>query len=387
MRRGPVVTKSSPVVVVPSESEKTTAPLAGDTVALSSFDMCMLPFPTRLLIAFDRPIHEPAETIRRALSLALAHYHPVAGRLDGEGGIACTGEGVPFVAALASCALGDAMATLQQMDLTISCPGVFCRDVVDPLLLVQVTEFSCGGYVVGVTWNHILADGAGMGQFLTAVGELARGVSPPSVAPVRRWDEALLRLPASVIAAQRSTAADTSGAPPRRSLARHDIALPPSLIARVKGESGCTAFEAVTAAIWRSRARATMSGGGAAPPRRSPSCATRAKEDVPDLLSRLSGGGGGGGTATTAAAEGRRPEWYSGLVVISWMNLGIDAADFGGGRPSRVMWHEELALFPCCIVCPPCKGEALNVCSLCVKPEHSDAFLGEVTKLSHGDLI
>ncbi|KAJ1256921.1 hypothetical protein BS78_K269500 [Paspalum vaginatum] len=382
----------------------------------------MLPFPTRLLLAFDCPIHEPAETIRRALSLALTHYYPVAGRLDGGGGIACTGEGVPFVGARASCALGDAMATLQQMDLTISCPGVFCRDVVDPLLLVQVTEFSCGGYVVGVTWNHILADGAGMGQFLTAVGELARGVSPPSVAPVRHWDEALLRLPSSMVAAQRSTAADSS-APPRR-LVRRDIALPSSLIARIKGESGCTVFEAVTAVIWRSRARATMSGdpGSPAPltflcnvrarvgvcagyygncvvgqvvPATSGAVASssiaglarlirRAKEDVPDLLSRLSAGGeaagaGGGG--------GPQPEWYSGLGVISWMNLGIDAADFGGGRPSRVMWHEELALFPSCIVCPPCKGGALNVSSLCVKPEHSDAFLGEVTKLSHGGLV
>ncbi|OEL15950.1 hypothetical protein BAE44_0023032 [Dichanthelium oligosanthes] len=159
-----VVTKSSPVLVVPSESATATPPVAGDTVALSSFDLCMLPFPMKLLLAFDRPIHQPVEMIKRALSRALAHYHPVAGRLDGNGGIACTGEGVAFV-----------------------------------------TEFSCGGFAVGVTWNHVLADGARIRQFLRGVVELATGVSPPSVVLVRHRDDSLVGLPASMVAAQRST--------------------------------------------------------------------------------------------------------------------------------------------------------------------------------------
>ena len=59
-----------------------------------------------------------------------------------------------------------------------------CRQT-DPLLLMQVTVFACGEFVVGVTWNHVLADGAGIGQFLQAVAELARGMSLPSVVPVR----------------------------------------------------------------------------------------------------------------------------------------------------------------------------------------------------------
>ena len=92
-----VVTKSSPELVVPSESEMA----ADDTIALSSFDLCILPFPMKLLLAFDRPIDEPVETIKRALARALAHYRPAAGRLDGRGGIACTGEGVAFVGASA----------------------------------------------------------------------------------------------------------------------------------------------------------------------------------------------------------------------------------------------------------------------------------------------
>ena len=118
-----VVTKSSPELVVPSESETTAAPVmaADDTIALSSFDLCILPFPMKLLLAFDRPIHEPVETIKRAL----AHYRPAAGRLDGRGGIACTGEGVAFVAALAGCALDEAAVAVGEV-LVVSV-SIVCR--------------------------------------------------------------------------------------------------------------------------------------------------------------------------------------------------------------------------------------------------------------------
>ena len=62
-------------------------------------------------------------------------------------------------------------------------------------------EFSCGGFALGVTWNHGVADGAGMAQFLQAVGELATGMPSPSVAPAR-WDDTVPSLPPSVLQAQ-----------------------------------------------------------------------------------------------------------------------------------------------------------------------------------------
>ncbi|WVZ83367.1 hypothetical protein U9M48_030525 [Paspalum notatum var. saurae] len=412
-----VLTKSSPVVVVPSESEQTTTPPAGNTIALSSFDG--MPFPMRLVLAFDRPIHEPVETIKRALSRTLHHYQPVAGRLDGQGGIACTGEGVAFVAASASGALDEAMATLQQMDLTPRFPGVFCRDV-DPLLLVQMTEFSCGGFVVGITWNHLLADGAGIGQFLCAVGELARGVSPPSVAPVRLFGTGTTRSGASP-RPQRSTVLDNNGP---RYLVRHDVAVPLSLVSRIKGESGCTAFEAVAAVIWRCRTRAVASAAdtpaplsfsrnvralvgasagyygncvvGQVVPATSGAVASssiadlallirRAKENVPDVLSSSDGEAAAPDDGGAQAAPPH--QWYDGLSVISWVYLGFEAADFGGGGAARVMWHEDRTFLPCCMVCSPCRGDAFNVSSLCVKPEHAEAFLQELANLiSHDGL-
>ena len=98
------VLKSSPAIIVPSEAEPVAvAPKAGEKASLSSFDKRAGPFPVTMLLAYDRPIHEPVETIRRSLSRALSHYQPMAGRLLSDAdAIACTGEG-----ARASCALEE----------------------------------------------------------------------------------------------------------------------------------------------------------------------------------------------------------------------------------------------------------------------------------------
>jgi hypothetical protein len=253
------VTKSSPVVVVaPSELRTAT----GGVINLSSFDKCFAPIPVQLLLVFDQPIDDPVETIKKALSQALVHYHPMAGRLvagaDGEPiHISCTGEGVPFVGAFASCAL-DQVATWPLLvgDLAVRYPAEYCRPS-DALLLMQVTEFAYGGFVVGVTWNHVAADGAGMAQFLQAVGELARGMPAPSVAPVRfEVDGSLPRLPPLMVAAVRSGM--RAGTEEMASL---DVTVPWGLISRIKAECGgeCTVFDAVVALVWQCRTRAVIS--------------------------------------------------------------------------------------------------------------------------------
>lgn len=411
-----VVTKSSPVVIGPSEPGTPTG-----NVNLSSFDKCVVPFPVTSFLVFDHPIDEPVETIKRALSQALVHYHPIAGRLaagadDGEVRIACTGEGVPFVGASTSCALEEVTMALLK-DLAVHYPAEFCRHT-DPLLLMQVTEFSCGGFVVGVTWNHVIADAAGMAQFLQAVGELARGMSPPSIVPVRWWDDSLPGLPLSMVASQNFMLNNEP-----EDLACLDITIPSNLISRIKAEfdagdsngQPCTVFEAVAAVLWQCRTRAVISDPEATAPLVFPSnvrdhvgakdgyygnCVTvqlvpamscavangdikdlvklikRAKEKIPDLFRN----GGLDGASGTGAAE---QLGYNAFVVSSWRNLGFDAADFGGGRPARVMWHAEHTVLPGCVPCPPCKGmDGVNVLSLCVKREHADAFLGELASLA-----
>ncbi|KAL8156360.1 hypothetical protein AgCh_001454 [Apium graveolens] len=143
---------------------------------------------------------DPVKVIRDALSKTLVFYYPLAGRLrEGAGrklGVECTGEGVMFVEA-------DADVTLNQFGDTdtlqppFPCFEEFLFDipastgVVDcPLLYIQVTRLRCGGFILASQINHTMCDATGLVQFLTAIGEIARGVSAPSVLPV--WQRELL---------------------------------------------------------------------------------------------------------------------------------------------------------------------------------------------------
>ena len=149
-----VVTKSSPVLVGPSNAP----PAAGQYINLSSFDRALAFFPVTSFHVFDRAIPRPAETVRAALSRALVHYFPVAGRVVAVSGgrlrIACTGEGVAFVAASADRSLADSglldppsgSPLLDELAVGLAAEGFHPSD---PLLLVQVTDFACSGFVAG----------------------------------------------------------------------------------------------------------------------------------------------------------------------------------------------------------------------------------------------
>ncbi|KAE8809461.1 hypothetical protein D1007_13879 [Hordeum vulgare] len=334
----------------------------------SSFDRSAVPFGVTMLLLFARPIPEPAETIRAALSDALAQYRPIAVRLAAEG----DGEllriegaaGVMFVAASAGYALADVAAPLLG-GLVARYPGGICRHA-DPLLLVQVTEFACGGFAVAGTWNHVLTDGEGMAQLMGVVGEFARGALPaPSVVPLRADDGSLPCLSHSMVATQkRALSCMFNG-----DLALLDVTVPAGLIGRVRAEfdaaglgDPCTVFEAVTAVLWQCQTRAAIVSVSDEPPvalsfssnvRRLVGAShgyygncmvvqsltatrgavahdtaadvarliQRAKERVPDLLAP---GDGGAGTA----AEHGVAQLYNTLVVSSWRNLGFEAVDF-----------------------------------------------------------
>uniref|UniRef100_A0A453A7K0 Uncharacterized protein n=3 Tax=Triticinae TaxID=1648030 RepID=A0A453A7K0_AEGTS len=411
-----IVTKSSPVVVTgPSELGTAT----GGIINLSSFDKCFAPVPVGLLLIFDQPINEPIETIKKALSQALVLYQPMAGHLvtgpDGEPiHILCTGEGVSFVGASANCALDQfTTSTLLLGDLAVRYPAEYCLPG-DPMLLMQVTEFACGGFVVGVTWNHVLADAAGMVQFLQAVGELARGMPAPSVLPVRSEAECTFpRLPPPFVTAMRTRM--LAGMVEKASI---DVTISWSFISCIKAECGgdCTVFDAVAAVLWQCRTRAVISDPDTPAPlvfssnmrglvrakrgyygncvmgqpvqAQSGMVASSdikdlvklirlAKEKIPDILTN----NGGGGDQQQQVA----PPKYNQLVVTSLRNLGLNAVDFGRGGPVRVVpppSPPERTAMNICILCPPCKGkDGVNVVSLCVKPEHADAFRRELAAI------
>jgi len=444
MARSVVVTKSSPVLVGPS-SASAAAEAAGQHINLSSFDRALAFFPVTSFHVFDRAIPRPAETVRAALSRALVHYFPVAGRVVAVSGgrlrIACTGEGVAFVAASADRSLADAglldpptgAPLLDELAVGLGAEGFRPSD---PLLLVQVTEFACGGFVVAVTRNHAVADGTGFAQFMRAVGELARGLPRPSVLPVSCGDDSLPELPPLVAAMEKALVVLEP-----RDFAYLDITIPSRCVDRIKAgfaghaaaapaDGPCTVFEAVMAVLWQCRTRAVMPDDPSTP---APlifaanvrkhagakhgyygNCITsalavptsgevangdindvirlikRAKQPIPHQFKRNSAAAGDeegrGGKHKQQEGGGLSAEQvdvmfgYNAFDVTSWRNLGADAVDFGGGRPARVMCRMDRMPVPHCVACLPCRKDGANVLARCVREEHVDAFLGELAK-------
>ncbi|CAN0923180.1 Omega-hydroxypalmitate O-feruloyl transferase [Linum grandiflorum] len=149
---------------------------------------------------------DAAKVIKDALSEVLVHYYPLAGRLgvdDENGGrfaVDCTGEGAVFVEADADCELGK--IDLSKPDHVTRSKLVYmiagAKSTVEiPPLMIQVTRFICGGFVLGMSWNHYLGDGIAAIEFVNSWAETARGL-PLSVPPF--LDRTLLkaRVPLSI---------------------------------------------------------------------------------------------------------------------------------------------------------------------------------------------
>ncbi|KAI3854668.1 hypothetical protein MKX03_005264 [Papaver bracteatum] len=133
---------------------------------------------------------DAAEVIKDGLAKVLVYYYPLAGRITMNEKhkfmVNCTGEGALFVEA-------EANLTLEEIDdFTKPDPVTYGKLVYglldprnilqNPLLVAQVTKFKCGGFVVGITMNHAMADGTSAMEFMKSWGKVTRGLpltSPP----------------------------------------------------------------------------------------------------------------------------------------------------------------------------------------------------------------
>ncbi|EEF47172.1 acyl transferase 4 [Ricinus communis] len=205
---------------------------------------------------------EAARVIREALSKALVPYYPLAGRLkessQGHLQIECSGEGVWLVEASASC-------NLDSVDYFDSVESIPCDELlpdyvpetpgIEPLVQMQVTQFACEGFVIGLIFCHSICDGLGAAQFLNAVGELARGLEHLSISPV--WCRDFSPPPS-----QQANITKLPILPPpmpsyRLEHANIDISM--DQISQLKKQyfesTGriCSSFEVVAATFWRQR--------------------------------------------------------------------------------------------------------------------------------------
>ncbi|CAN6222544.1 unnamed protein product [Urochloa humidicola] len=218
---------------------------------------------------------DPARAVRRALGEALVPYYPLAGRLREVEGrklvVDCTGEGVLFVEAVADVRLAE----IEAAGLT---PPFPCMDQLlfdadgsggvlnSPLLLIQVTRLRCGGFVFALRLNHTMCDAEGIVHFMSAVGELARGLPAPTVTPV--WSRELLNArspprPSFPHHEYDPVPPTTPSFPPPGDIVTRTFTFLPADVAAIKNclpvaaqRKATTTFEALAALIWRARTAA-----------------------------------------------------------------------------------------------------------------------------------
>ncbi|CAL5440883.1 unnamed protein product [Camellia sinensis] len=225
---------------------------------------------------------DPVSVIREALAKALVFYYPFAGRLvEGPNrklSVDCTAEGVLFIEADANVEihwLGDTVGPWCPYleELLYDVPGsdgiVGC-----PLLLIQVTRFSCGGFTFAIRLNHTMSDGSGLIQFLNTIAEFSQQPLTkitPSVPPI--WQRHLLsaRQPPSITCSHHeydqalagaATTTTTTTAKETTTIDR-SFFFGPKEIRAIRNHlphhhhsTTATTFELLTACIWQCRTRA-----------------------------------------------------------------------------------------------------------------------------------
>ncbi|XP_044508760.1 uncharacterized acetyltransferase At3g50280-like [Mangifera indica] len=162
---------------------------------------------------FTRPnltIDALVSILKRALSQALSHFPPLAGRLktDSNGNICvtCNDAGAEFVHKsateffirdiIAPIHVPEIVKSFFALDRTISHDG-HCK----PLMTVQVTELADGVFI-SCAVNHAVTDGTSFWNFFNTFAELSRGIKRISKQPDFSRDSvlispAILRIPVS----------------------------------------------------------------------------------------------------------------------------------------------------------------------------------------------
>ncbi|XP_072996448.1 acyl transferase 5-like [Typha latifolia] len=411
------VTRKSGCLVSPSE------PTPVETLYLSIIDrVAGLRHLVRSLHVFKRG-QEPAKVIKEALSRALVQYYPFAGRfVDSEHGdvrVACTGEGAWFVEATADCSLEDVKyldhPLLISQDELLPEPSQEIEPINLPVMM-QVTEFTCGGFVVGLISVHTIADGLGAAQFINAIGELTRGLAKPVVTPV--WSRELIPNPPKL----------PLGPPPTFyafKLQYYTQDISPDHINDIKAQyfesmgQRCSTFDVSIAKAWQARTRAINLD----PNEEVHVCFFANTRQLLHQVKPSEGGYYGNCfypvtvTATSgkvaaidlinvvkiirdakAKLPGEFAKWavgdfkedpyelsftYNSLFVSDWTRLGFLEVDYGWGPPVNVVpfaYYDFMAV--AIIGAPPSPKKGARIMTQCVEKEHMQTFQSEMKAFS-----
>nr|XP_043607739.1 shikimate O-hydroxycinnamoyltransferase-like [Erigeron canadensis] len=136
------------------------------------------------------------KVMKDALSRALVAFYPLGGRLkEDETGrleVDCQEQGALFVEAESDVVIDYFGEFAPTMELQMLIPAVDYSLPIEsnPVLVLQVTHFKCGGVAVGVGIHHYVVDGTSATHFINTWSDIARGFDvtiPPFI------DRTLLR--------------------------------------------------------------------------------------------------------------------------------------------------------------------------------------------------
>ncbi|GLJ12710.1 hypothetical protein SUGI_0196360 [Cryptomeria japonica] len=154
-----------------------------ELVELNNLDLVAYPMYNKVLHVFEAPTPS-SEVLKETLGKVLAEFREWAGRYTKDTPSGCLGinlndEGVLVIEVEADGTIADAMPFHPSTFLLKLVP--LTSTVVNELLLMQFTRFTCGGMAIGIASHHHVADGQAATFFLNSWGKIIRGegIIPP----------------------------------------------------------------------------------------------------------------------------------------------------------------------------------------------------------------
>ncbi|KAI3870036.1 hypothetical protein MKX03_015741 [Papaver bracteatum] len=199
---------------------------------------------------------DAAEVIKDGLAKVLVYYYPLAGCITMNEKhkfmVNCTGEGALFVEAEANLKLEEIGDFTKPDPVTY---GKLVYGLLDPrnilqnpLLVAQVTKFKCGGFVLGITMNHAMADGTSAMEFMKSWDRtILKARNPPKVEFTHVYEDIV-------------DVSNTEALFEQEMLINKSFIFYPENLEQLKKkamEDGvlqrCTSFEVLAALMWRAR--------------------------------------------------------------------------------------------------------------------------------------
>ena len=279
----------------------------------------------------------------------------------------------------------------------------------------QVTQFVCGGFTVGIKFNHAVFDGIGAAQFVQAVSEEARGLAAPTIKPI--WCRESIPNPPKLPREPQT--------PATFKFERHVVDISMNCINQAKHQftaatgQKCSVFEIVAAKIWQCRTRAISLDEDV--DQVTLSFPANVRREIGNLLGHKEGYYGNcihhvviqapslrvAGAPLTElvgligeAKKGlpaKFMRWMKGdlseeetpklgqryalLDLSDWRRLGFFEVDYGWGTPVHVVpANEGVKVGSCIFLNPPAPRMGVRLMTHCAVEQHFKAFCEEMEK-------